>query len=76
MKTECNAMQLEFQGLVRRAVCADFEGGHVSSDGGAILLHAVDERLGLTQRFASCFTDHRDPELIEHSVLAMLRQRV
>jgi hypothetical protein len=69
-------MQLEFQGLGRRAVCADFEGGHVSSDGGAILLHAVDERLGLTQRFASCFTDHRDPELIEHSVLEMLRQRV
>jgi hypothetical protein len=76
MKTECSAMQLEFQGLGRRAVCADFEGGHVSSDGGAILLRAVDERLGLTQRFASCFTDHRNPALIEHSVPEMLRQRV
>lgn len=76
MKTECTPLQLEFQGLGRRAVCADFEGGHVSSDGGAVLLRALDDRLGLTRRFAACFTDHRDPELIEHSTLELLRQRI
>jgi len=69
MKTECTSIQLEFQGLGRRSVYADFEGGHVSSDGGAVLLRALDERLGLTQRFASCFTDHREKDLIEHSTL-------
>ena len=27
-------------------------------------------------RFAACFTDHRDPSRVEHTVEAMLRQRV
>ena len=27
-------------------------------------------------RFATCFTDHRNPSRVEHSVEAMLRQRV
>ena len=76
MKTKCTSIQLGFQGLGRRSVYADFEGGHVSSDGGAVLLRALDERLGLTERFAACFTDHRDPELIEHRALELLRQRV
>jgi len=36
----------------------------------------LDRSYGYLQRFATCFTDHRDPELIEHSVLELLRQRV
>jgi len=75
MKTECTAEQLEFQGLGRRKVYADFDGGHVSSDGGAVLLRAVDERLRVTERFAACFVDHRQPHLIEHSARELLRQR-
>jgi len=76
MKTECNAIQLEFQGLGSRKVQASFDGGHVSSDGGALLLRDTDTCLDITRRFAACFTDHRDPELIEHSVLELVRQRV
>ncbi|MCL4218050.1 MAG: IS1380 family transposase [Candidatus Hydrogenedentes bacterium] len=75
MKTECNAAQLEFQGHGRRKVVADFDGGHLSSDGGALLLREVDARLNILPRFAACFTDHRDPELIDHSVLELARQR-
>lgn len=74
--TECTSVQLEFQGVGRRAVSVAFDGGHVSSDGGAVLLRATDERLGLLERFAACFTDHRKSELIEHSLLSLLRQRV
>jgi hypothetical protein len=55
---------------------ASFDGGHLSSDGGVLLLREVDARLGLTQRFAGCFTDLRKQHLIEHSVLELLRQRV
>ena len=33
MQTECKASQLEFQGLGRRQVVADFDGGRISSDG-------------------------------------------
>ena len=76
MNTECTASQLEFQGLGRRTVLGAFDGGHISSDGGALLLRELDMRLGITQKLAGCFTDHRDPERIEHSVLDLLRQRV
>ncbi len=76
MKTECTRVQLEFQGLGRRKILGAFDGGHISSDGGAVLLREVDARFGITQRLASCFTDHRSPELIEHSVLELVRQRV
>lgn len=76
MNTECNATQLEFQGLGRRKVQAAFDGGHLSSDGGVLLLRDVDERLRVTQRLAQCFTDHRDQDLIEHQALELLRQRI
>jgi hypothetical protein len=76
MKTECTSAQLEFQGLGRRKVEAAFDGGHISSDGGALLLREADARLGLTERLAECFTDHREQEAVEHSVLELVRQRV
>ncbi len=76
MKTKCTQSQLEFQGLGKRKVQAAFDGGHISSDGGALLLREMDARLGLTERLAECFTDHRNPDAIEHSVTALLRQRI
>jgi len=76
MKTECTPAQMEFQSLGRRKVQGAFDGGPISSDGGAVLLREADARLGVTQRLAACFTDHRDAELIEHSVVELLRQRV
>lgn len=76
MDTQCTGMQLEFQGIGRRKVQADFDGGHVTSDGGALLLREMDTCLGLTKQVAQCFTDHRNPYLIEHSVEELLRQRI
>ena len=40
----------------------------MSSDGGALLLQAVDQRIGLTRRLAACFVDHRNPRRCEHSL--------
>ena len=76
MQTECNAEQLEFSCVERRRVVAAFEGGTVSSDAGALLLGRVDEAIGLIDRLAECFIDHRRPDLIEHTVRTMLGQRV
>jgi len=76
MRTECTPVEIEFTGIGRRKVRGAFDGGHISSDGGAVLLREVDGRLGITQRLASCFTDYRAPDLLEHSVLALVRQRV
>jgi hypothetical protein len=78
--TQCNAsrdsQKLLFERAGRRRVEADFSAGQVSSDGGGLLLREVDRRLGLTRRMAGCFTDHRDPELVEHTVEQLLAQRI
>lgn len=76
MRTECNPKQFEFEGIGRRSVVAAFDGGVVSSDAGALLLSKTAQATGLIERFAGCFEDHRDPELIEHSVKLLVGQRV
>ena len=76
MVTECNPEQLEFDSLGRREVVAKFHGGQISSDGGALLLREVERRTGILKRLSRCFTDYRDPELIEHTVGELVAQRV
>lgn len=76
MATECIPHQFEFQGMTRRTVVALFDGGTLSSDGGVLLLAEVDRRLGLLEQFAGCFKDHRNPDLVEHSLEELVRQRV
>ena len=67
MQTECIPSQLEFHALGRREVVGRFDGGRISSDDGGLLLREVDYRLGLLDRLAACFTDHRNPHSTEHS---------
>lgn len=74
--TECSRQRLLFQAHGTREVTAAFDGGWVTSDGGGLLLREVEERFGIVQSFAGCFSDHRDPEVIEFSVLELLGQRV
>ncbi len=74
--TDCIARRFEFQGPGRRQIVASFDGGRLSSDGGAVLLREVDRQLDLVGRFAECFDDWRSPEWTEHSVDDLLRQRV
>jgi hypothetical protein len=76
MKTDCNPNQIEFEGMGRRQVVATFEGDHVTSDGGLLLLREVAERTGVLEKFAECFDDHRDPTRIEHTTLELISQRV
>lgn len=74
--TECNQSGFEFATHFSREVTAGFDGGTITSDGGALLLRQVDRRINLLGRLAACFTDHRRPELIEHGVGEMVSQRV
>ena len=55
---------------------ASFDGGRMSSDGGALLLQAVDHRSGLTRRLAACFTNHCNPRRCEHSLQRLPAQRL
>ena len=76
MRTDCSQLQFPFQAHFSRTVVADFDGGEITSDGGALLLREADLSGSVTERFAGCFTDHRDPERTRHSLLEMVRQRV
>ena len=76
MQTECSAASFGFQAVAGRSVVAGFDGGAVSSDAGALLLGAADRAIGLIERFAACFTDHRDGRLVEHEVKTLVGQRV
>jgi hypothetical protein len=62
--------------LGSREVLADFDGGDISSDGGALLLRETERLTGIVRQFAACFTDHRNPDLIEHTVEELIAQRV
>ena len=66
MATQCNPEQLEFHALGKREVVGRFDGGRITSDAGGLLRREVDQRMGLLDRLAACFTDHRNPKSIEH----------
>lgn len=74
--TECNQSEFGFEASGRREIVARFDGGTISSDGGALLLRQTDKRLNLLPRLAECFLDGRNQDLIEHSILEMLSQRI
>lgn len=74
--TDCKGQPLLFQDLGQRKVVADFSGGTLSSDAGALLLREVDASLGLTQKLARCFHDLREQVFVDHSVQQMVAQRI
>ena len=76
MKTHCTETTMNVKALGRRTVLADFDGGQITSDAGAVLLEQVDRRINLLSRFGRCFRDHRDPGQLEHPVLDLVRQRI
>src|ERR1051326_7801713 len=53
-----------------------FDGGDITSDGGALLLKQLEQQTRIVQRFAACFEDFRRQDLIEYPLLDLLRQRV
>jgi hypothetical protein len=74
--TKCTQAAFEFVVGARRKIVARFDGGTISSDGGAVLLSEVERRTRIVERFAECFLDRRDPERIEHRVRELAMQRV
>ena len=58
--------QLHFPPLPGQTVRADFEGGALSSDFGALLLRGIDRQIGLTERLAAAVHDKRHPSYIDH----------
>ena len=76
MQTECSADLFGFAPVEGRKVVAGFDGGTMTSEGGAMLLGATDGQIRLIERFAGCFTDYRDADLVVHQVPILVGQRV
>jgi Transposase DDE domain group 1 len=73
---DCNDELFHFPSFDRRKIEASFPGGDVSSDGGVVLLREADRRLGLSQALDAALPDPRDPDLITHAQIDLLRQRI
>ena len=65
-----------FPDLFSKPVQVEFSRQSLSSNGGLLLLHAADRRLGLSEALISCLTDRRQPAKVRHSLLEQWRQRV
>ena len=59
-----------------KELCARFDGGRLSSDGGVLLLREIERGLGLGGMLASCMPDERDPSSTRHSQADMIRARM
>src|ERR1017187_2717092 len=64
------------QKLGGRGLVWRFDGGAITSDGGALVLKKLEERTRIVRRFATCFADYRNPQQIEHPLLDLVAQRV
>lgn len=82
MSTQCTPKQLEFLPLKiprskrTRKVVGRFDAHKVSSDGGAVLLREAEQKFGIIKRLSECFTDHRNPCYVTHSLYSIVAQRV
>ena len=76
MATDC-ITQVTFQGDgFTKPIVARFDLPHASSDGGLVLVKALDIAWGLTERLAACLDDAREPGKILHETRELLQQRV
>ena len=76
MPTECSSPQLAFEAFEGRQVVGGFDGGAVTSNGGAVLTREADRAIGLTAKVARCFRDGRDQDCIVHKLETLIAQRV
>jgi hypothetical protein len=71
-----NPEQLCFPPVAGQTLRADFEGGALSSDFGALLLRGIDRQIGLTQRLAAAIRDKRHQSYIDHPLQDLVAQRI
>jgi len=70
------AQPVLFDFLDGRTLVVEASAASLTSDAGLLPIRQLDERLGFTRQLAAVIDDPRDPDLVEHSVLAMLRMRL
>ena len=76
MSNDTTRQGVLFKGLTKKPVTARFDQEYASSDGGAILLKACDERLGLSAAMSACLRDDRQQAKVHHSYWEFFQQRM
>ena len=74
--TDCTFTKIEFPSCCKLRVEADFAGGEISSNGGALLLSLADRRVGLLSGLGRRLADRRQAGKVKHGLTGLLRQRV
>jgi hypothetical protein len=74
--TDCNRQPLPFSSLGFKSVIADFLGGRLTSDGGALLLRELGQKTGLFAALAAAIPDPRNPVFVIHDQQSMIAQRI
>ncbi len=75
-KLSAEQEQLRLDIGLGKVIEANFDGGRISSDGGALLLRKADDWLQLTETATMCLTENRRADQLKHSAENMLRQRI
>jgi len=74
--TDCNRSTLPFSTLGSKVVVADFQGGRLTSDAGALLIRQVADRIGLFDALDAVIPDPRHPVFIVHDQRTLIAQRI
>jgi len=67
---------LLFSPISRKKVEADFDGGEVTSNAGALLLREAEGQVGIISALASALRDTRDLRYVDHPLKDIITQRV
>jgi len=76
MSYDTTKQSVLFENLSKKTVTVKFDQDHASSDGGAVLLKACDEKLELSTTLASCLSDDRQQSKVSHSRQELFQQRL
>ena len=67
---------LLFSDLYKKPLQLAFDQRQGSSDGGAVLLAAANQRYGLIEKMAFCLRDPRQAGKVEHTLVELMQQRI
>jgi len=74
--TKCKRQTITFSSPKSKKILADFNGGKITSDAGALLLREIDKRIGLIDALNNCIPDQRHQSFVIHNQQALLAQRI
>lgn len=74
--SEDSQLVLAYASLGGKRLEANFDGGTLTSDAGALLLREVDRRTGIIDRVVGALREWRDPRYVVHALGDLVRQRV